>query len=421
VTSITTRIGVRSPSPALIRAETELLPLSDTSVARRIGWIWGLLFLNVLPYSAKSALIPMPISLGKVVTQGALVLALVLALSINRKVLVRPNVFLILMTLLCITTAMMSVRGYFGFGSMLRCGRLAGMVAILWMLTPWWGRRDLLLLHYHRRALAVVLSVVLLGLVIFPGRTLNQAGGGRLGGSIWPIQPTTVAHYAAILAGTTVVLWFTGLIKPRWAAIVTVLSVGILLGTHTRAALVSCVIGVIVAGLSLVVCRQRVRRVLVVGALVAGLVVLSFAPFLVSWFFRGESTSTFDHLNGRTTVWAEVAAQPRTEVNTIFGYGMSNDSFNGLPIDSSWYSTYLDQGLFGDVINGAVLLFLVVMAVMSPRGPRRAIALFLVVYCLAASFTQTGLGEATPYLLDLTVAASVLMVPSTSTAELRSG
>jgi O-antigen ligase len=217
------------------------------------------------------------------------------------------------------------------------------------------------------------------------------------------------------------VLWFTGLIKPRSAAIVTVLSVGILLGTHTRTALIACIAGVLVAGLSLLVSRRRVRKVLVVTLVVGAVVALAFTGFLTSWFFRGETSGTFDRLNGRTTVWTALVEQPRTEVNTIFGYGMSNDSFDGLPIDSSWYSTYLDQGLFGDVVNGAVLLLLFLVAIFSPRGPRRAIALFLVVYCLLASFTETGLGEATPYLLDLAIAMSVLMVPvSSSPAELQS-
>lgn len=414
MTALATRLRIRTPSPALGRAEAEVSPLSDATVGRRIGSIWAMLFLNVLPYSTKSALIPLPTSVGKIITQGALGVALVLALSINRRVLLRPNIFLLLMTVLCLTTAMMSVRGYFGDGSIIRCFRLVGMVAVLWMLTPWWGRRDLLLLRYHRRALAVVLGVVLVGLVLFPGRSLSQAGGGRLGGSIWPIQPTTVAHFAAVLAGTTVVLWLTGLIAPRPAAAVAMLSLVVLLATHTRTALIGMLVAVLAASLSLFLSRQRVRKALAVTVVIGALVGLCFAPFLTSWFDRGESNGEIEALTGRTTVWTALVAEPRTEVNTLFGYGISNDSFNGLPIDSSWYSTYLDQGLVGDVIDGAVLLLLLLLAVFSPRGPRRALAVFLAVYCLIASFTETGLGQATPYLLDLAVAASVLMVPVTA-------
>lgn len=401
----------RAPSPALVRAQREEALPTDDSVRRRIGWIWGLLFLNVMPYSQVSSLVPMPTSVGKVITQGALLVALLLALGLNRRVLVRPNVFLFLMTLLCVTTFMMSIRGYFGFGSVYRCGRLLAMVAVLWLLTPWWGRRDLLLLRFHRRALMVVLAVVLVGMVLTPGQAFGQAGGGRLGGAIWPVPPTQVAHYAAVLAGLTIVLWFAGLMDGRATALVTGLSAGVLVLTHTRTAVVGLLVGVLVAGLSLFLTRRRVRKAFTVTVVVAALLAITFAPFLTSWFARGQSANEITGLTGRTTTWTAVVAQPRTEVNTLFGYGMSNDSYNGLPIDSSWLSTYLDQGLVGDVFDGAVLLALLLLAFVRPRGPGRAIALFLVVYCLIASFTETGLGEASPYLLDLTVAAAVLMAP----------
>jgi O-antigen ligase len=403
----------RTVSPALARARAAVVPQTDAAVARRIGWIWGLLFLNVLPYSAKSVLVPMPTSMGKVITQGALGVALVLALTLNRRLLVRPNLFLVLMSVLCVTSAMMSVRGYFGFGSVVRGGRLVGMVAVLWLLTPWWGRRDLLFLTYHRRALAAVLAVVVAGAVLFHHDAFSQAGGGRLGGAIWPVPPTQVAHYAAILAGTTVVLWFAGLLKARSAAVVAVLSVVLLVLTHTRTALLALLVAVLAAGLSLFLSRRRVRKALVVTVVVGGLVALSFAPFLAVWLTRGESNGELTDLSGRTNVWTQIVDQPRTEVNTLFGFGMSNDSFHGLPVDSSWYATYLDQGVVGDVLDGGVLLLLLLLAAFSPRGPRRAVAIFLVVYCLIASFTETGLGEASPYLLDLAVAMSVLMAPAT--------
>ncbi len=418
MTTALARWRLRTPSPALLRAEAEVLPQSDASVRRRVGWIWALLFLNVMPYSAKSSLVPMPISLGKVITQGALVAAFVLALSINRRALMRPNLFLFLMTILCATSAMMSVRGYFSaWGSDFRAVRLIAMVGVLWLLTPWWGRRDLLLLRYHRRTLVVVLTVVLIGAVLTPGAATSQAGGGRLGGALWPIPPTQVAHYAAVLAGTTVVLWFSGTITPRPAALVTTMGVVILLLSHTRTALVAFLVAVLVAGLSLFLSRQRVRKAFAVVVVIGALVALSFAPFLGSWFTRGQTTGQLTALTGRTSTWSALLAAPRTEVNTLFGYGMSNDSFQGMPIDSSWLSTYLDQGLVGDVIDGSLLLLLFLVALFSPRGPPRAVALFLVTYCLIASVTETGLGEASPYLLDLTVAMSLLMGPATSGPE----
>ena len=407
----------RSPSPAALRATTEhrspsaAAARSEASIRRRLGWVWGLLFVNILAYTVKSPVLHLPVTMGKVITQGALVAAVVLALSINRRVLVRPNLFLFLLTVLCITSVMMSVRGYFGLGSALRAGRLVLLIATLWLITPWWGRRDLLLFQYHRRALYVILAVVLIGIPFSPHEAFAQAGGGRLGGTIWPIPPTQVADYAAILGGTTIILWFTGLIKPRVALGVTLGSTVVLLLTHTRTALVALLVAVLVAALSLVISRKRVRTVLVVVVVAGGLIALSAAPFLTAWFTRGESAHELASFTGRTTVWAQLAAQPRSELHALFGYGMSNDSFHGLSIDSSWYSAYLDQGLFGDVIDAATLLLLGVLAVLSPRGPRRALALFLVVYCLLASITETGLGQASSYLLDLAIAMSLLMTP----------
>jgi len=402
----------RWPSPAVIRARAEAQPRSEASVRKRLGWVWALLFLNVMPYSGKSLLIPLPVTVGKVLTQGSLAVALVLALSINRRALVRPNVFLFLITILAATTTMVSLRGYFSiFGTDLRCARFLLMVTVLWLLTPWWGRRDLLLLKYHRRVLLVVLLSVLAGIAVSPGGAFAQAGGGRLGGTIWPIPPTQVAHFAAILGGTTIVLWFSGMLRGRATLAVSAFSVAILLLTHTRTALIAMSAGILVAGLSLFLSRKRVRKALGITVAVAAVMALSLSPFLKTWFNRGES-AYLGSLSGRAATWSALLAQPRTEFNTVFGYGISNDSFNGLPIDSSWLSTYLDQGLAGDALDGATLLVVIGVAVMSPRGPRRAAALFMACYCVIASYTETGLGEASPYLLDLTVAMAVLATPA---------
>ena len=40
------------------------------------------------------------------------------------------------------------------FGTILRTFRLGGFVTCLWLLTPWWGRRDLLLVRCHLTALS---------------------------------------------------------------------------------------------------------------------------------------------------------------------------------------------------------------------------------------------------------------------------
>jgi hypothetical protein len=350
-------------------------------------------------------------------TQGSIGLALLLALSLNRRVLFRPNLFLTLFTVLCVTTLMMSVDQYFGVGSIFRAARLIIFVAVLWLIAPWWGRSDLLMCRIHWRAMLVVLSSVVIGLVLAPGRAYASAStGARLVGALWPIPQTQVAHYAAIFTGLTVILWFSGILTSRWAGLAVVGGFTVLVLTHTRTALVGLLAATLVAGLSLFASRKRVRRVFTVTVVVVALGALAFAPFFNQWFDRGQNSEQIATLNGRALVWSQVLAAPRTEVHILFGYGMSNASFNGLPIDSSWVSTYENQGLVGDLIIGSALVLLLIKALVSPRGPGRAIALFLVIYCLIASYTETGLGDASSYLLDLSVAMSVLMLPLVPTA-----
>ena len=56
-----------------------------------------------------------------------------------------------------------------------------------------------------------------------------------------------------------------------------------------------------------------------------------------------------------------------------------------------------------------MLLFVLVNAYFQPRGERRALALFLVTYLLVTSLTETGLSDASVYLLELALAASLLV------------
>ena len=133
-----------------------------------------------------------------------------------------------------------------------------------------------------------------------------------------------------------------------------------------------------------------------------------FISPLTVWLLRGQSADEANKLTGRTDVWSAVADLERPWIEDLFGWGLSDQSFGGLPIDSSWVATYVDQGWLGVGVQAAVLLLLLLMAVVHRPGPERAIALFLVVYCMVASVTETGLGAPSVYLLDLAVAASLL-------------
>jgi hypothetical protein len=371
--------------------------------------VWAAIWLNVLAFVGQAPIIPIPGIVGQAITQGALLLALFLALLVNPAVVIRPNLVLILLSTMALFAFLASLHSEFLVGSTYRGIRLMIFVTVLWLLTPWWGRPDLPLLRAHIKILRVVVGSVIVGAIAWGPA---HGGQGRLQGTLWPMPPPQVAHYAAVLLGCTAVLWFTGLAGRRTMLFTLIAGGYALIDSHTRTPLAALVLGLIVAGASLFVGHARVRRTAVTMTALTGFVVALFAPYLVAWLSRGQSAQDAAQLTGRTKVWSKVISEQRSHLHLVFGDGLSNKSFDGLPIDSNWVATYLDQGLLGAGLIVAFLLVLLMTALTRPRGPQRAIALFLVTYCIVVSFTETGLGDASPYLLDICVAASVLALPT---------
>src|SRR5215469_13055901 len=153
-----------STSVAVLRPRQWLsLPsvaVRERRVRRRVGIAWGLLVLNALTYYGSALHIPSAV--GKLITQGALPLALIVALTVNRRVIIRPNVFLSLVSLLVVEAILTCLQPQY-IGTVYRTFRFVEFVAVLWLLTPWWGRRDLLLVRSHLMALTVALGSVVLG------------------------------------------------------------------------------------------------------------------------------------------------------------------------------------------------------------------------------------------------------------------
>jgi hypothetical protein len=378
-------------------------PANERLIRRRVGIVWGLLVLNALTYYGSAVHIPH--SVGRVITQAALPAALIVALTVNRRVIVRPNVFLSLVSLLVIEAIITSLQPQH-LGTLYRTFRLGEFVAALWLITPWWGRRDLLLVRYHLTALSVILGSVVLGLLVAPGHAFT---GGRLGGALWYIPATQLAHYAAIMFGLVVVLWLCGHLRGRLTLVVVVVTGAILLLTHTRTALVGLITGILLAGLSLITVKVRARKFFAGAGVMAAIAIATLSGFIGAWLTRGEDTQALHNLTGRTKVWGPVLALPRDKFQEIFGFGLSNSSFNGLPIDSNWLASYQEQGIIGVLICAIILLFLLVAAYFQPDRPQRALAIFLATYCLVASFTEVGFTDVSMYLLDLTLAASLIV------------
>jgi hypothetical protein len=402
---ILSAISLRQPGAVRMnRAEVR-----ERSVRRRISAAWGLLFLNTLVYSPTLSILHLPDKVGQVITQGSLPLAILLILTVNPKLEVRPNAFLCLMSLLVVGTfisdAVPQTVGY-----VYRTVRFAEFIFALWLLTPWWGRRDMFLLRCHLRWFIVGLGTVLLGLFVAPGHAFVY--DGRLTGVIWPMYPTQVALYAAVAIGLMLLLWFGRMVSGRLTLAAIAVAMPILLLTHTRTALAAGVAGILVAGLSLFTVNARVRKFFVAAVAIVSIGVVTAASFLASWLARGEGTAGLTTLTGRTNFWALVVAEPRTTFQRIFGFGLSNASIQGHPIDSNWFASYQMEGLFGVVVCAIILAWLLAAAFFHPHGIEQALALFLVTYCLVASVTEVGFTDVSGYLLNLAVAASLLVSPS---------
>jgi hypothetical protein len=389
------------------RALTRDLPRErDRSVLRRIRVAYALLFFNTLTFFPGYSILGIPDKIGKAATQGVLPLAVLLLLTVNPKLKFRPNAYLCIVGLL-VADAVVTAVAVHHLGTMFRTFRFAEFLAALWLLTPWWGRSDMFLFRCHLGCLYAVIGSVFLGLLVAPGSAF--AYDGRLTGVLWPLLPTGIAQWAAVAAGLTVLLWLGRQISGRLALAGIAFAVAILLLTHTRTALVAGVAGLLVAGLSLFTANARVRKFFAAGAVIVSVAVVTLAGVITTWLARGENTQGLTNLSGRTNFWALVLNLPRSQFQEIFGFGLSNASVNGLPIDSNWLSSYMQEGLLGVAICVAILAFLLVVCFFQKPGPRRAIALFLVTYCLIASFTEDAFTDVSTYLLHLTIAASVLV------------
>jgi len=179
--------------------------------------------------------------------------------------------------------------------------------------------------------------------------------------------------------------------------------------THTRTATLGLIVGLLVAFLSLMMTSARARKVFAWTVAVGGVAGIVLAGALQAWFLRGQSADNFSSLTGRAKVWDALLETPRTMSQYIFGVGLTDKSYNGLPIDNSWLAIYHEQGFIGITLVASFLLVLVVVAVLRPPSLARACAIFLITYTISASYTEAGLGDASPYLLHLAVAASLLV------------
>ena len=124
---------------------------------------WGLLVLNVLTFAPDVSILHIPSSLGKVITQGSLTAALFIILTVNHKLIIRPNFFLCLVSVLAIDTVITVFKAQHLVGTAYRTFRLVEFVVVLWLFTPFWAARDLLLVRLHLKVMGLVIASVIVG------------------------------------------------------------------------------------------------------------------------------------------------------------------------------------------------------------------------------------------------------------------
>jgi hypothetical protein len=376
-----------------------------------IGVVWGLLILNTLGSAGAKTIVPLPRSLIQVVTMGALAAAFSLALVVNLRLRVRPSAYVLLLSLLVVVSVVYSADLQSGFGALFRCARFALFVGTLWLLSRWWDDGETFVRHHIRMYFAVLGSVAA-GLLVSPGAALPDLYGGRLVGALWPLTPPQIGQYAAVIIGLTVLLLLGRRTDRTSAAVIIVPSLVLLALTHTRTATLGLILGLALAIGSLLLTSAAARRFFTWAVVCATVAAVGFASALQAWFLRGQSKENFSSLTGRAKVWDALLAAPRTTSEQLFGVGLGDKSFGGLPIDNSWLAVYNEQGLTGVGIVAAFLLVLGGVALLRPPSLERACAIFLISYCAIASYTEAGLGDASPYLLHLALAAALLATPT---------
>ena len=117
--AVRTRRGV----PSLAQVQ-----VGEQRVRRRVGIAYSLLFFNALTFYPGIAFVHIPSAVGKGLAQAALPAALIVALTVNPKIIVRPNVFLCLVSLLVLGAFLTTLQPQH-FGTVYRTFRLAGFVA----------------------------------------------------------------------------------------------------------------------------------------------------------------------------------------------------------------------------------------------------------------------------------------------------
>ena len=120
-------VSVTAVLPRRSLARRASVDVTDRRTRRRIYITYGLVYFNTVTFSPGISVLHIPSIVGKGLQQGVLPLALLMAFSLNRRVLIRPNVFLSLVSLLVLGTFLTAMQAQH-FGTVFRTFRFTEFV-----------------------------------------------------------------------------------------------------------------------------------------------------------------------------------------------------------------------------------------------------------------------------------------------------
>ncbi|HWC66450.1 MAG TPA: hypothetical protein VG478_00150 [Acidimicrobiales bacterium] len=380
-------------------------PLTRTE-RRRVTAVWILLFCSSLSWSIDQPayVVPIPTRAEQVGTGLALLAAGYLAYRSNPRLRLQGAWPAVIYAVVPVVALCAPLAGVAGLGSMFRAGRFLAALGVLALLAPTWRRDAWVLANAHARVLRLMIGIALAWFVVGKGVNLE----GRLIAQVPALYAPQVGQFAAVLIGVTILQALSGAPRLPRGGLWIALGIIALLLSKTRTPLVAGAVALGLAALSLCLTHARARRVLA-GLLIAGpLLYVALAPFVRSFLRRDQTEDVLSTLTGRTTAWAKVHAFPRTGFQELFGVGYADKSIDGVPIDNGYIATYHEIGKIGLLAVIVVLGVLAVRAFVHTASARRAVAVFLVIFVAIASYTETGIGDMSAYVMHLVLAGAMV-------------
>lgn len=313
----------------------------------------------------------------------------------------------VLYSMLAIIALFPPLGGRAGIGSLFRAVRFLLTLVLLLQLVPVLARDR----YIPVRGAFVVMKVTVVSTLVTLAIGLGFDGEGRLITQLPAFPAPGLAQWTSLFCFLLIFLMLNHSIPVRSGMAWLAASSLCLFLSHSRTPLVAGGAGFVAGLVAMFVSSQRARRFVSWVMFLVPVIALLFGPAVQAWFLRGQDQSQLSTLTGRTKAWAKVYAFPRDMYSRLFGVGLTDKSIEGLPIDSGYLSVYHEQGRVGVFVM--TLIFVVFLARIMSRRPSmaRAMALFLVVYVLIASYTETGIGDMSGYVLHLIMAMVLVVVP----------